>query len=134
MGIFFFLTADASFKDLEHYPIIVFSESLNLFDELKVDSPVIMDDGILEGRVVEHKPEGVVVQVGKAAKAKGIRVKPQKGLNFPESVFKMPILTKKDLEDLLVAEKRGGYTGLFLRPRKQGYRRYPENFGGASRQ
>lgn len=42
VGDLFFLTADASFKDLKHYPAIVFSESLNLFDELKVDSPVIL--------------------------------------------------------------------------------------------
>ena len=91
VGDLFFLTADASFKDLKHYPAIVFSESLNLFDELKVDSPVILDDGVLEGRVVEQKSQGVVVQVGKTAKAKGIRIKPQKGLNFPESTFRMPI-------------------------------------------
>ena len=68
VGDLFFLTADASFKDLKHYPIIVFSESLNLFDKLKVESPVILDDGVLEGRVVEQKPQGVVVQVGKVAK------------------------------------------------------------------
>jgi len=119
IGDFFFLTADDSFKDLKHYPIIVFSESLNLFDELKIDSPVIMDDGVLEGRVVEQKPQGVVVQVGKAAKAKGIRVKAQKGLNFPESTFKMPILTEKDREDLLVAEKHADILGFsFVRGSK----------------
>ena len=119
VGDFFFLTADASFNDLKQYPIIVFSESLNLFDELKIDSPVILDDGVLEGRVVEQKPQGVVVQVGKVAKAKGIRVKPQKGLNFPESTFKMPILTEKDLEDLLVAVKEADILGFsFVRGSK----------------
>ena len=119
VGDFFFLTADASFNDLKQYPIIVFSESLNLFDELKIDSPVIMDDGVLEGRVVEQKPEGVVVQVGKAAKVKGIRVKAQKGLNFPESTFRMPILTDKDREDLLVAEKDADILGFsFVRGSK----------------
>ena len=119
VGDLFFLTADASFKDLKHYPAIVFSESLNLFDELKVDSPVILDDGVLEGRVVEQKSQGVVVQVGKTAKAKGIRIKPQKGLNFPESTFRMPILTDKDREDLLVAEIEADILGFsFVRGSK----------------
>lgn len=119
VGDLFFLSSDTSFKDLKHYPIIVFSESLNLFDALKVDSLVILDDGVLEGRVVEQKTQGVVVQVGKVAKPKGIRVKAQKGLNFPESTFRMPILTEKDRQDLLMAERNADILGFsFVRGSK----------------
>ena len=46
-------------------------------------------------------------------------MKPQKGLNFPESTFKMPILTEKDLEDLLVAVKEADILGFsFVRGSK----------------
>lgn len=119
VGEQFFLTADAAFNDLKHYPIILFSESLNHFDELEIDSPVILDDGVLEGRVVERKPQGVVVQVKKTARAKGIRIKPEKGLNFPDSVFKLPILTEKDRKDLLVAVEEADLVGFsFVRGSK----------------
>ncbi len=57
------------------------------------------DDGKLEG-VVDSNAEGVAMVRVSRAKAGGVRLKPDKGLNFPDSDLAVSALTHKDRDDL----------------------------------
>jgi pyruvate kinase len=71
----------------------------SLIDKLKVGQPVWIDDGKL-GAVVEAVTEqGALLRVT-VAKAGGVRIQSDKGINFPEAEFNLPSLTQKDLIDL----------------------------------
>ncbi|MGD8886396.1 MAG: pyruvate kinase [Gammaproteobacteria bacterium] len=66
---------------------------------LKPGEPVWFDDGKL-GCVVESVNEEGVLLVVTHARPKGVRLKEDKGINFPESEINLPPLTDKDIEDL----------------------------------
>jgi pyruvate kinase len=57
------------------------------------------DDGKLEG-VVEHVGEGEAVILVDKAKADGTRLKPEKGINLPDTALGLSPLTAKDERDL----------------------------------
>ncbi|MFL2100234.1 pyruvate kinase [Desemzia sp. FAM 23989] len=71
-----------------------------ILDDLKKGDPIKIDDGIVEGIVKEVIDEGVMIEVKKVDSKKGVRLKAEKGLNFPESELKMEFLTDKDKQDL----------------------------------
>lgn len=77
-------------------------EILNL---LTVGSLVYIDDGKIRTRVIDpqfHSPDGqsgLLLQVTHAS-PKGIKLRPEKGLNFPNTVLPLSPLTDKDLSDL----------------------------------
>ncbi len=72
---------------------------------LTVDTPVYIDDGKIRTRVVETQhslPDGrsgLLLQVTHAS-PKGVKLRPEKGLNFPHTVLPLSPLTEKDLHDL----------------------------------
>ncbi|WP_262966455.1 pyruvate kinase [Methylobacter psychrophilus] len=71
----------------------------SLIEKLKVGQSVWIDDGKL-GAVVEAVTEqGALLRVT-VAKAGGVRIQSDKGINFPEAEFNLPALTQKDLIDL----------------------------------
>ncbi len=76
-----------------------------ILDLLTVDTPVYIDDGKIRTRVVDpnyHAPDGqagVLLQVTQAS-PKGVKLRPEKGLNFPKTVLPLCPLTEKDLSDL----------------------------------
>jgi len=70
-----------------------------IFDGVRTGATVWLDDGKLKARVEQVLPEGIelrVIQTG----PKGFRLKPDKGLNFPDTVSDLSPLTKKDYHDL----------------------------------
>ncbi len=69
---------------------------------------LFIDDGKL-GAVIEQVEDwGLVAKVA-SAPAKGLTLKPEKGLNFPDMDLQVPALTGKDLADLqFVAQKADG--------------------------
>ncbi len=72
---------------------------------------VWIDDGKIGCMVESRTPDGVqlvVEQVG----PKGARIKPGKGLNFPELDLDLPLLTEKDLKDLDFVAKHADIVGL----------------------
>ncbi|GAB4217679.1 MAG: pyruvate kinase [Synechococcales cyanobacterium] len=77
----------------------------DILDLLTVEAPVYIDDGKIRTRVVDtHYPMpdgsiGLRLQVTHAS-PKGIRLQPEKGLNFPNTVLPFSPLTDKDLSDL----------------------------------
>lgn len=83
-----------------------------ILDALEVGQHVWIDDGKLCTKVVETShvllpsaPPGVLLQVIQA-NPKGVKLKPEKGMNFPETRLPLRPLTEQDLQhlDLVVAE------------------------------
>ena len=71
----------------------------SLIEKLEPGQPVWIDDGKL-GAIVEAVTEqGALLRVT-VAKASGVRIQSDKGINFPEAEFNLPPLTQKDLTDL----------------------------------
>ncbi len=68
-------------------------------DQLARGRAVSFDDGKAVARVIEHSP-GRAALIVEAAREKGVRLKPEKGLNFPDIELTLPPLTRKDLTDL----------------------------------
>jgi pyruvate kinase len=67
--------------------------------QLKIGDDVHIDDGKASGRVVEVSPRRAVIEIF-CARAKGVRLKPGKGLNFPSTELDLSPLTPKDFNDL----------------------------------
>jgi pyruvate kinase len=75
-----------------------------IVDQLAVGAEVFIDDGKALARVVEKRAGRAEIEVY-AAREKGVRLKPDKGVNFPTTEIELPPLTAKDFRDLdFVAE------------------------------
>jgi pyruvate kinase len=70
-----------------------------LVDQLAVGSEMFIDDGKAAARVVSKAAGRVEIEVY-AAREKGVRLKPGKGVNFPATELDLPPLTSKDFRDL----------------------------------
>ena len=76
-----------------------------VLDLLKVDTPVYIDDGKIRTRVVDTQyplvngTTGLLLEVTHA-KPKGVKLRSEKGLNFPDTLIPLNPLTDKDLDDL----------------------------------
>lgn len=57
---------------------------------------IFIDDGKLCTTVVRLERWGVVVRVSAGASEKGYKLKPEKGVNFPDTDFSIPALTSED--------------------------------------
>jgi pyruvate kinase len=77
----------------------------SILDLLAVDTPVYIDDGKIWTRVVDtqyhiaHEQPGLLLEVTNTS-PKGVKLKPEKGMNFPDTVLDLSPLTEKDLTDL----------------------------------
>lgn len=76
-----------------------------ILDLLEVDTPIYIDDGKIRTRVVDtdyQLPDGksgLLLEVTNAS-PKGVKLQPEKGLNFPNTILPLSPLTEKDLSDL----------------------------------
>lgn len=61
---------------------------------------IFIDDGKVAAEVRRTEPWGVVAEVKSCPNEKGYRLKPEKGINFPDTAFAVSALTEKDVEDL----------------------------------
>ncbi len=68
-------------------------------DAAKVGDRVFVDDGKLGARVEQVEPWGVAARVTAVAD-KGLKLKPEKGLNFPDGDLRLDALTEQDRADL----------------------------------
>ena len=75
-----------------------------IFKYTKSGDSVFFDDGKIEGIIEKAFPDRIVVRIT-AAKEKGSKLRSDKGINFPETDYKISGLTDKDREDIcFVAE------------------------------
>jgi pyruvate kinase len=70
-----------------------------VLERLKVGDPVAVDDGKLRGRIVGEVGGNLLASIEQAP-VKGVKLKPEKGLNFPGVKLGLDPLTAKDLADL----------------------------------
>ncbi len=70
-----------------------------VLDQVKVGDAVWIDDGLIGTVVVGIEPEGVVLRVT-SAEEEGVRLKAEKGLNFPDTDLHLSPLTDDDREAL----------------------------------
>jgi pyruvate kinase len=70
-----------------------------VLDQLRVGERVWFDEGRFGGRIVEVDRQSVVIEVTHAL-PKGARLRPDKGLNFPDSHLTINPLTTEDLRNL----------------------------------
>lgn len=68
-------------------------------DKLEVGQPVWIDDGKLGAVIESISGQGALLRVT-VAKASGVRIQSDKGINFPETDLSLPPLSDKDLIDL----------------------------------
>ena len=77
----------------------------SILDLLTVGTPISIDDGKIQTRVVNtqyaiaHEPPGLLLEVTNTS-PKGAKLKPEKGMNFPDTALNLSPLTEKDLADL----------------------------------
>jgi pyruvate kinase len=62
----------------------------------EISQRLFIDDGKLSAQVVRREPWGVVVIVVGGSGEKGYKLKPEKGINFPDTDFNVPALTEED--------------------------------------
>ena len=75
-----------------------------IIDQLEIGAQLWINDGKIGARVVSATKGVAEIEVF-CARAKGERLKPEKGLNFPTTELRLPPLTAKDFADLdFVAE------------------------------
>jgi pyruvate kinase len=74
---------------------------------MKVDKGqlVKLDDGHIEAEVVEIRDEGLICETTKTVKEGGVRIKTEKGINFPDLDLNLSVLTEKDRKDLKFVAK-----------------------------
>lgn len=77
---------------------------------LAVGDPVSIDDGKLVGRIVRRVPGGMVARID-GGRDKGIKLKPEKGLNFPGVDLGLDPLTERDRADLDFIAKNADMVG-----------------------
>ncbi len=68
-------------------------------DQAKVGDRIWIDDGVIGTRVESVRPEGLELRIEHVS-IEGERIRPGKGLNFPDTPLDIPALTSKDLDDL----------------------------------
>ena len=78
-------------------PIPVQLSIPEVMDALKPGDEVFFDDGTIRATVTEATGDAAIVQIRKSFKS---RLKPDKGMNIPDSAMKLPSLTRRDLETL----------------------------------
>lgn len=71
-----------------------------IIEHLKIGEAVVIDDGHVEARVIERLEEGVLLKVEKVVRESGINLRPEKGINFPNMDFRIPLLSERDEEIL----------------------------------
>ncbi len=83
-----------------------------LLQYLKIGNRVLIDDGVIEGIIEDIIDKEIIVKISKVANPRGVRLRVDKGLNFPDSDIDMDIITSKDEKDLDFACKYSDIIGV----------------------
>lgn len=99
------LLGDTMVESEPEYPIALRTSIPQIAARVKLGERIWIDDGKAGARVVDVHRAALVVEIVEAP-AKGLRMRPARGLNFPDSDLQLPAITEKDRADLdfVVAE------------------------------
>lgn len=81
-----------------------------IFEQLSIDDPILIDDGSIELEVKEIGESEALLLV-KRVRGGSVRIKAEKGLNFPETEFDIDILTDEDREAIHFAVEHADMIG-----------------------
>ncbi|MCB9992444.1 MAG: pyruvate kinase [Hyphomicrobiaceae bacterium] len=104
------LTAGGPLEADKHIPVAASVSLPQLIGRLKVGESVLYDDAKLMGVVEEVRGEEVIVRV-RRTKTGGVKIKPEKGLNFPDTRLDLAALTAEDEDDLATVIKLADIVG-----------------------
>lgn len=82
-----------------------------IVDKLRESETVWIDDGKIGAVIRARSGNELLLNVHNVG-PRGARIKPQKGLNFPETRMDLPTLSEKDLQDLDFVSKHAHMVGL----------------------
>ncbi|WP_020402612.1 pyruvate kinase [Gracilimonas tropica] len=82
-------------EDVEGTSSVIPIDYKNLLHEAEVGNSILLDDGLLEFKVTDKKPDSLEAKV-----VVGGLLKSRKGVNLPNVRISIPALTEKDLKDL----------------------------------
>lgn len=92
----------------ETLPRLVLLDQSNMVDDIETGHLLLIEDGLLQLKVVSKE-----VGLLKTEAINDGTIKNKKGVNLPDSKINLPVLTKKDKEDLKFVVKEGvDYIGL----------------------
>ncbi|MDO9576931.1 MAG: pyruvate kinase [Candidatus Cloacimonadales bacterium] len=80
-------------------PAYITCTSNEIFSMVKAGEPILFDDGIIEGIVQDITPNEIRILIT-AVPDKGGKLRPDKGINFPQSKLQLPSLSDQDREIL----------------------------------
>ncbi|MDO9319838.1 MAG: pyruvate kinase [Gammaproteobacteria bacterium] len=86
-------------------PAMVGCSIPEVFDSIRSGESIWFDDGKIGGVVEKVETERVLVRITQTG-LRGEKLRADKGINLPESNFRLPALTTEDLEDLIFVAKR----------------------------
>ncbi|MBG9979873.1 hypothetical protein HZY91_00895 [Facklamia sp. DSM 111018] len=90
--------------------VVIGSDIQPIYQALSIGDPVLIDDGSVECEVIEIEENQALLKVTKA-KGSGVRLKAEKGLNFPQTHFDIDIISDKDHEDIAFACEHADVVG-----------------------
>jgi pyruvate kinase len=82
----------------------------SILEALPIGATLSIDEGRLEARLETRVAAGTVAEVVRTIPG-GVRLKPEKALNFPGTALNIPALTKKDRADLDVVVETADIVG-----------------------
>lgn len=111
VGDFIYLTKDYDHLPKHHDAKVTAGCSIpQIFEQMSLDDPVLIDDGSVETTVIEVNKNYAKLEV-RRIKGKSIRIKAEKGLNFPGVYFTIDILTQEDKEAIAFTVKHADILG-----------------------
>jgi pyruvate kinase len=102
---------DAPSGDAPHHALTLGCSLPTILADLAPGDRIFYDDGKLAGVVRDASPAGALFEVSYARKER-VKVRADKGLNFPDSKLTLPSLTDKDRADLRFIAKHADLVGL----------------------
>ena len=104
------LVSEGPLETGKHMPVAASLSLPELIGRIKTGDRVLYDDAKLEGIVVEANGTEAIVRVLRT-KTGGVKIKPEKGLNFPDTRLDLAALTKEDEDDLSAVIKLADIVG-----------------------
>ena len=93
-----------------------------VFADLRPGQRILFDDGKVTGRIEEAHPHHAKVEIFSTKKG-GEKLRPDKGINLPDTDLNLAALTEKDLEDLQFIAEHADMVGYSFVRRPQDVRR-----------
>ena len=81
-----------------------------IFDDVKVGEEIWFDDGAIGGVITSVGSDSIEVTITHS-RPNGSKLRPDKGINLPQSNLSLPALTEKDLDDLQFVARHADMVG-----------------------